>query len=61
MDARGEERPLGEKREAHRGGEFLGLREVGCERTGRAVMACEDVVRLEPGMSSRTIRWKRHP
>ena len=26
MDARGEERPLGEEREAHRGGEFLGLR-----------------------------------
>jgi len=25
MDARGEERPLCEEREAHRGGEFLGI------------------------------------
>jgi hypothetical protein len=30
VNARGEERPFGEEREAHRGREFLGL--CGCER-----------------------------
>ena len=54
MDPRGEERPFGEKREAHRGRELLGLREVECGFWEGGLWYARNGVRLERrGMSLR--------